>query len=50
MAKYSRFDPRNKKKNRHKNEHIPKPKPTDRRSNDDTFQEEQIKEYRIKYN
>ena len=50
MAKYSRFDPRNKKKNRHKSERTPKPKPIDRRSNDDTFEEQQLEAYRLKYN
>ena len=42
MAKYSRFDPRNKKKNRHKNRYLDKSKnqQADRRRSNEAFDEE----------
>lgn len=49
MAKYSRFDPRNKKKNRHKNRYLEttRNQQVERRRNDESLEE--YKELRLKH-
>jgi len=48
MAKYSRFDPRNKKRNKHKNQYLDRSRSsTDRRPRDEDEHDSLYQKYRL---